>query len=99
MAKGLHSGTGGRVAKFMVAITYREGVIPCEQYDTLNRAYFKDLIDREFESMFRDTNKGKSKPFMQDGDPSKNSALARFTWQEIRGQLMSLPPRSGHHEN
>ena len=30
-AKGSHCGTGGRVAKFMVAITYREGVILCEQ--------------------------------------------------------------------
>ena len=34
-AKGSHCGTGGRVAKFMVAITYREGVILCEQYDNL----------------------------------------------------------------
>ena len=30
-AKGSHCGTWGRVAKFMVAITYREGVILCEQ--------------------------------------------------------------------
>jgi len=45
----------------MVAITYREGVILCEEYDNLNAAYFKDLIEREFERMFRDANKGTSK--------------------------------------
>ena len=45
-AKGLHCGTGGRVAKFMVAITYREGVIHCEQYDNLNGACFKNLMSK-----------------------------------------------------
>ena len=36
-AKGAHCGSGGRVAKFMVAVSYGKGVILCEQYETLNR--------------------------------------------------------------
>ena len=47
-SKGSHCGSGGRVAKFMVAISYREGVVLCEQYDRLNGSYFKELIQRKF---------------------------------------------------
>ena len=46
-AKGSHCGSGGRMAKFMVAISYREGVVLCEQYDKLDGHYFKDLVERE----------------------------------------------------
>ena len=51
-AKGSHCGSGGRMARFMVAISYREGVVLCEQYDTLDGHYFKDLVEREFGNMF-----------------------------------------------
>ena len=34
-AKGAHSGSGGRVAKFMVAVSYGNGVMLCEQYEKL----------------------------------------------------------------
>ena len=40
-AKGAHSGSGGRVAKFMVAVSYGNGVILCEQYEKLKGRYFK----------------------------------------------------------
>ena len=36
MAKGAHSESGGRVAEFMVAVSYGNGVILCEQYEKLN---------------------------------------------------------------
>ena len=67
------------MAKFMVAISYREGVVLCEQYDKLDGHYFKDL-DREFGNMFEKANKGDSKLWIQDGDPSQNCALARCSW-------------------
>ena len=51
-AKGSHCGSDGRMARFMVAISYREGVVLCEQYDTLDGHYFKDLVEREFGNMF-----------------------------------------------
>ena len=40
-AKGAHSGSGGTVAKFMVAVSYGNGVILCEQYEKLKGRYFK----------------------------------------------------------
>ena len=94
-AKGSHCGSGGRVAKFVVAITYREGVVLCEKYHRMNGLYFKGLIEREFARMFRDSNKGGSKLFVQDGDPSQNSALARAAWNSIGAEMMPIPPRSG----
>ena len=39
-AKGSHCWSGGRVAKFVVAITYREGVVLCERYHRMNGLYF-----------------------------------------------------------
>ena len=52
--KGSHCGSGGRVAKFVVTITYREGVVLCEKNHRMNGLYFKDLIEKEFARMFRD---------------------------------------------
>lgn len=92
-AKGSHCGSGGRMAKFMVAISYREGVVLCEQYDKLDGHYFKDLVEREFGNMFEKANKGDSKLWIQDGDPSQNCALARCSWLALGAELLSIPPR------
>ena len=94
-AKGSHCGTGGRVARFMIALSYAKGVVLCEQYETLNGQYFKSLIEREFPRMFLVCNKGRPKLFMQDNDPSQNSALARTAWRRLGAKLVPLPPRSG----
>ena len=92
-AKGAHCGSGGRVAKFFVAISYGKGVILCEQYNSLNGRYFKTLIEREFQRMFRESQKS-SKLFIQDGDPSQNSALARTALKKVGAKLLAIPPRS-----
>ena len=78
-AKGSYCGTGGRVAKFMVALSYGKGVVLCKQYETLNGQYCKSLNEREFPRMFRVCKKARQKLFMQDNDPSQNSALAYTT--------------------
>ena len=82
------------MAKFMVAISYQEGVVLCEQYDKLDGQYFKDLVEREFRNMFEKANKEDSKLWIQDGDPSQNSALARCSWLVLGAELLSIPPRS-----
>ena len=82
------------MARFMVAISYREGVVLCEQYDTLDGHYFKDLVEREFGNMFKKANKGDPKLWIQDGDSSQNSALAPCSWLALGAQLLSIPPRS-----
>ena len=79
--------------KCFVAISYGKGVILCEKYDSLNGNYFSSLIEREFERMFEASQKG-SKLFIQDGDPSQNSALARAAWRRTGAKLMAIPPRS-----
>ena len=79
----------------MVAITHGEGVVLCEQYEKLDGSYFKDLVEREFGNMFAKANKGDSMLWVQDGDPSQNSALARASWQAMGAELLSIPPRSG----
>ena len=89
-----HCGSGGRVVKFMVAVSYRKGVILCEQYETLNRRYFQSLVGREFPRMFTIADKEGRRFFLQDGDPSQNSALARAAWRKMGAKLLSIPPRS-----
>ena len=38
--KGSHTGSGGKVIKMFVAISYGKGVIFCEQYEKCDRDYF-----------------------------------------------------------
>ena len=81
------------MAKYFVAISYGKGVILCEQYNSLNGEYFKTVIEREFQRMFRESQKA-SKLFIQDGDPSQNSAIARAAWKRAGAKLIAIPPRS-----
>ena len=81
------------MAKFIVAISY-EGVTLSEQYDSLNGQYFKGLVERDFGRIFRYSNEGASKLFIQDEDPSQNSTLARAAWMRVGAKLMPIPPRS-----
>ena len=78
----------------MVAISYQEGVVLCEQYDKLDGHYFKDLVEREFGNMFEKANKGDSKLWIQDGNQSQNCTLARCSWLALGAELLSIPPRS-----
>ena len=79
----------------MVAMSYGHGVVLCEQYHHLDGKYFKSLVQREFPRTFRVCNKQGPKRFIQDGDPSQNSAIARAAWMRMGANLVSLPPRSG----
>lgn len=72
-SKGRKEGSGGRVLKLMVAISYGKGVIACEPYERMCGDYFADFIDRNFVRIFQEADKGDEHIFMQDGDPSQNS--------------------------
>ena len=52
-------------------------------------------MEQEFPCMFRVCNKARPRLFMQDNDPSQNSALARTAWRRLGAKLVPLPPRSG----
>ena len=89
-AKGAHSGSGGRVAKFMVAVSHGNGVILFEQYEKVNGRYFKSLVEREFPRMFNIAAKGGPKLFIQDRDPSQNSCIACAAWRKVDAKLISI---------
>lgn len=92
--KGRKEGTGGRVLKLMVAISYGKGVIACEPYEKMCGKYFSDFIDRNFDTMFKIADKGECRFWVQDGDPSQNSAEARAAMSRARCELFKIPPRS-----
>ena len=78
----------------MVAITHEEGVVLCDQYEKLDGQYFKNLVLTEFRGMFKKVKKGRSRLWLQDGDPSQNSAVARMAMKSIRAKLLSIPSHS-----
>ena len=94
IAKGCKEGTGGKVLRLMVAISYNKGVICCEPYEKLNGRSFAAFIDNHFDRLFVAADKGCSRTFLQDGDPSQNSALARAAMQRTNSILIKLCPRS-----
>ena len=93
-SKGRKEGTGGKVLKLMVAISYGKGVIICEPYEKMTGAYFSNFIDRNFNTMFQTADKGNSRIWVQDGDPSQNSALTKSAMSRADSTLLKLPPRS-----
>jgi hypothetical protein len=92
-AKGSKEGTGGRYVKLMVAITYGKGVLVCEPYEQMNGEYFAAFIDRHFDKMFEDAEKD-STTWIQDGDPSQNSAVAKAAMKRVGANLLKIPARS-----
>ena len=93
-AKGRKEGTGGKTVKLMVAISYNVGVVVCEPYQTLNGEYFASFIDNYFSSMLEKANKGESRLWIQDGDPSQNSAKAQQAMKRANVNLFKIPARS-----
>ena len=66
-AKGQKVGTGGRLVQLMVAVTYGEGILLCDQYEKLNGTYFKNLVEANFDAMFNRAKKKGSRLWIQDG--------------------------------
>ena len=93
-AKGSHVGSGSRVVKMIVAITYRKRVIYCEQYDKLDGNYLANVVRRNFPKMFRKRGKHASKLFIQDNRPVLNCAQAQKAIQDVDGLLFATPKRS-----
>ncbi len=92
-ARGSKVGTGGHVAKFVVALTYQKGVIISESYEKMNGEYFESFVRRNFERMFELSEKD-SLQFVQDGDPSQNSGQAKRAMEDCNAQLLLIPSRS-----
>ena len=93
-AKGKKAGHGGKVAHFVVAISYTKGVICCDQYSKMSGTYFASFIHKHFDSLFKRSINPKSKLFIQDGDPSQNSKAARVKLEACGAKLIKIPSRS-----
>jgi len=93
-SKGKKAGVAGRVAKFFVSIAYDKGVIACDQYiHRLNGESFARYVRDRFPSLFQLSGNNSSR-FLQDGDPSQNSAVAVRALEEIGALRFKIPPRS-----
>ena len=94
ITKGRKEGTGGKVLRLLVAISYDKGVICCEPYEHMTGGNFATFVDQHFHRLFQLTGKGNSRLWMQDGDPSQNSALAKAAIARVNSTVIKLPPRS-----
>ena len=93
-SKGKKVGSGGKVAHFMVSISYGKGVYFCEQFEKMNGPYFSDFVKRRFRKLFRGSCNPSGKMFVQDDDPSQNSAAARKERKKLGVEVHSIHPRS-----
>ena len=89
-------GTVGRVAKFMVAMAYKKGITLCTEYrGHICGKLFADMIKRQFPAFFKRSLTGqKHMFFLQDGDPSQNSAVAYEALNSIGASIIAIPARS-----
>ena len=55
--KGKKEGSGGKLVKLIMAISYGKAVIDCEQYAKMSGFYFKDYITRKFPVLFEKADK------------------------------------------
>ena len=79
VAKGKRAGTGGKLVKMIVAISYNKR----KKYDKTCGAFFETFIDENFEFMFQAVEKGESGMLLMDGGPSQNSARAREAMKTV----------------
>ena len=92
LKKGRKEGTGGKVVKFIVAISYDKGVIYCEPYERMCGHFFVTFIKMNFIRLFMTADKGTHCLWIQCGDPSQNSGLARSAMHCTNSHLIKLPP-------
>ncbi len=92
-SKGSKSGTGGKYVRIIAAISYDKGVVAHVPYEKMDGNYFASFISEQFETMFLASGKN-TNTWIQDGDPSQNSAVARAKMDEIGAELFPIPPRS-----
>ena len=92
-AKGSACGTGGNYVKFIVAISFGKGVICAKSYEKMDGEFFSKFLLENFEEMVNNAGK-QSRLWIQDGDPSQNSKLAKQAMITVDSELLPIPPRS-----
>ena len=94
-AKAKKEGTGGSVAKFMVAMAYGKGVIGVHQYyGQICGEMYAEIVRATFPELFQRSANPTGRYFLQDNDPSQNSATAREALKEVKAYQFKIPARS-----
>ena len=67
----------------------------CTQYQgRINSPKFANIVQEDFPSAFEQSANAVTKHFLQNGDPSQNSAVARTALDEIGTIIFAILPRS-----
>lgn len=85
---------GAKQVRFMVGITYDEGVTMCVPLTKkMSGTYFAGIIDEHL-SKALDNSEKRSRRILQDGCPCQNSQKARRHLDQRGIKLFKIPPRS-----
>ena len=78
----------------MVAIACGKGaVMRTQNQGRINGPKFANMVREDFPSAFEQSANAVTKRFLQDGDPSQNSAVARRALDEIGAMIFAITPR------
>ena len=83
-AKDRKEGMDGRTAHLFVRISYKKGVVLCEQcFEKINGPLFAKIARKKFPDALAQSVNPKCKLILQDGDPSQNRKVAQNAFDEI----------------
>lgn len=86
---------GSTQVKFMVAISYQQGVVLCEEYENrLCGRGFASMVRKKFPLAFTLSINPKSKRVLQDGCPVQNSKRGKRALDRLGAHLFCIPARS-----
>ena len=93
--KDKKEGTGGRIAKFMVAISHGRGVVQSFRYEgNINGELFSQFLRDRFPHIFSKGNNEKGELFLQTEEPSQNCKMSQEDIDKIPYRLFMILPRS-----
>jgi len=93
-AKGSKEGTGGKLVKLIVAVSYSHGVIEVYEYEHLNGPFFANFVKECFPIMFGIASKAR-RMFLQDNAPNQNAACVHGAIRCLKAKQLIFSPRSG----
>lgn len=93
--KGEKVGSGGKVVHIYAAISHGMGVVLAKHYRKLSGKHFAKFVRKKFPALLqRCEMSGHQRVFLQDGDPSQNSQVAKKAFADINCTVFKIPPRS-----
>ena len=82
-SKGNEIGHGGKIASYSVAMSRGKVICYCKHYKKLSVKLFAEYIESNFIEIFKSSCNPAGNVFVQDGDLSQNSKVAKTTLDKI----------------